>query len=271
LNNKGDTDGSILESFCGIGGDLFAIIWDAETKKLYGINSSGRSPASLTPTYFEENGIIRIPPYGPLPVTVPGCVDGWFEIHKKFGNLPMKTILAPAIQYAREGFPVSEVIAYAWKLNIPDRKNYPGFLETYIIDGKATVKGEIFRNPNLANTLEKIADQGRDIFYKGDIAHTIDAYMKRQGGFLSYQDLVGHQSQWVDPVSTNCRGYDVWELSPNGQGIAALQMLNLLEHMICRRLDLAVRNMSIISWRQKNWPKKTEQNIMPIHYSINYQ
>ncbi|TFG95448.1 MAG: gamma-glutamyltransferase family protein, partial [Calditrichales bacterium] len=155
--------------------------------------------------------------------------DGWYELHKKFGRLPMTTILSPAIAYAREGFPVSEVIAYGWKLNIPGRKKYPGFLETYTIDGKAPEKGQIFQNPRLAATLEKIAKNGRDAFYKGDIARTIADYMQRQGGFLSYEDLAAHKSEWVDPVSINYRGYDVWELPPNGQGIAALQILNLLE------------------------------------------
>jgi gamma-glutamyltranspeptidase/glutathione hydrolase len=213
----------------GIGGDLFAIVWDAKTKKLYGLNASGRSPYSLTLQYFKDHGYERIPPYGPLPVTVPGCVDGWFELHKKFGSLPMKKILAPAIRYAREGFPVSELIAYYWQLSVPRLQGYAGFKETFMPDGRAPRKGEVFKNPNLAGTLQMIADEGRDAFYKGKIARTIDEFMKRNGGFLSYQDLADHHSEWVEPVSTNYRGYDVWELPPNGQGIAALQMLNILE------------------------------------------
>ena len=213
----------------GIGGDLFAIIWDAETEKLYGLNASGRSPESLTLEYFLKNGYSAIPSHGPLPVSVPGCVDGWFEMHGKFGSLEMKEILAPAIQYAREGFPVSELIAYYMESSVQGLSEFPGFRETYMPDGKPPAKGEIFRNPYLANTLEKIAGGGRDEFYQGDIARTIARYIKDQGGFLSYEDLAKHRSEWVEPLSTNYRGYDVWELPPNGQGTAALQMLNIIE------------------------------------------
>ena len=212
----------------GIGGDLFAIIWDAETEKLYGLNASGRSPKSLTLDYFKEQGYTSIPAYGPLPVSVPGCVDGWFEMHQRFGSLDMKKVLGPVISYAREGFPVSELIAY-YMAGSTRLKQYPGFEETYMPGGKTPAKGEIFKNPFLANTLEKIASEGRDAFYKGDIARTIARYMKDQGGFLSYEDLADHHSEWVEPVSTNYRGYDLWELPPNGQGIAALQILNILE------------------------------------------
>ena len=213
----------------GIGGDLFAIIWDAKTRKLYGLNASGRSPYALNLEYFRQHGLKRIPPFGPLPVSVPGCVDGWFTMHTRFGKLPMTSLLAPAISYAREGFPVSEVIAYSWQRSVPVYERWPGFKETYTINGKGPSKGEIFRNPALATSLEKIAQGGRDVFYKGDIARTIDAYMKRMSGFLSMRDLADHSSEWVEPVSVNYRGYDVWELPPNGQGIAALQMLNILE------------------------------------------
>jgi len=213
----------------GIGGDLFAIVWDSETQKLYGLNASGRSPHSLRLEYFKEQSLKSIPEYGPLPVSVPGCVDGWSELHKKFGKLSLQEILQPAIDYAKNGFPVSELIAYYWQRSIESRKKYPGYLETYTIDGKAPKKGDIFRNPNLANTLDKIAKGGRDLFYKGEIAKTVDNYMKKNGGFLSYRDMAEHISEWVEPVSTKYRGYDVWELPPNGQGIAALQMLNILE------------------------------------------
>lgn len=213
----------------GVGGDLFAIVWDAETKQLYGLNASGRSPGSLTLEYFKEKGYEKIPSYGPLSVSVPGCVDGWFELHERFGTLAMDQILKPAITYAREGFPVSELIAYYWAGNARSLSRYPNVSEVYMPGGKAPAKGEIFKNPFLASTLELIADGGRDAFYKGEIARTIDAFMKEQGGFLSYEDLAGHHSEWVDPVSSNYRGYDVWELPPNGQGIAALQILNILE------------------------------------------
>lgn len=214
---------------CGIGGDLFAIVWDAKTQRLHGLNASGRSPKSLTLEYFKQNNLTKVPSYGPLPVTVPGAVDGWFELHKKFGKLPMQRILNPAIAYAREGFPVTELIAYYLERSARILGEYPNFKETYMPNGKMPVKGEIFKNPDLANTYEKIAKGGRDAFYKGDIARTIASYIKEQGGFLSYDDMATHKSEWVNPVSANYRGYDVWELPPNGQGIAALQILNILE------------------------------------------
>ena len=213
----------------GIGGDLFAIVWDAESGQLYGLNASGRSPRSLTIDYFRENGLEQIPAYGPLPVSVPGCVDGWFELHGRFGTIQMEKILQPAIEYAREGFPVTELIAYYWAGGVKNLSRFPNVTEVYMPGGKAPAKGEIFKNPYLAGTLEKIAKGGRDAFYKGDIARTIDRFMKEQGGFLSYEDLADHTSEWVEPVSSNYRGYDVWELPPNGQGIAALQILNILE------------------------------------------
>jgi gamma-glutamyltranspeptidase/glutathione hydrolase len=214
---------------CGIGGDLFAIVWDAKTQKLYGLNASGRSPKSLTMEYFRENNITRIPSYGPLPVTVPGAVDGWFELHKKFGKLPMDKILQPSIDYARNGFPVTDLIAYYLERSVRVLGKYPNFKETYLPNGKMPAKGEIFKNPDLASTYEKIAKGGRDAYYKGDIAKTIARYIKEQGGFLSYEDFASHKSEWVEPVSANYRGYDIWELPPNGQGIAALQILNILE------------------------------------------
>jgi len=213
----------------GIGGDLFAIIWDAGTKKLYGLNASGRSPRSLSLEYFKENGYDKIPSYGPLPVSVPGCVDGWFELNKKFGSMDMEQILGPAIKYASEGFPVTEVIAYYWAGNARSLSRYPNVADVYMPDGKPPAKGEVFKNPYLAETLKTIASGGRDAFYKGDIARTIGSFMEEQGGFLSYEDMAAHESEWVDPVSTNYRGFDIWELPPNGQGIAALQILNILE------------------------------------------
>ncbi|WP_461631088.1 gamma-glutamyltransferase [Labilibaculum euxinus] len=213
----------------GIGGDIFIILWDAKTKKLYGLNGSGRSPKSLSLEYFKENNYSAIPSFGALPVSVPGCVDGWFTMHNKFGKMDMEQILNPAIQYAKNGFPVSELIAYYMNASANRLMKYKGFSETYMPNGKMPKKGDIFKNPYLANTLEKIAKGGRDAFYKGDIAKTIAKYMKEQGGFLSYDDLASHKSEWVDPVSINYRGYDIWELPPNGQGTAALQMLNILE------------------------------------------
>ena len=214
----------------GIGGDLFAIVWDAKTKKLYGLNASGRSPYDLTLDYFKKNGYKKIPSLGPLPVSVPGCVDGWFELNKKFGTMPMSEILAPAVNYAREGFPVTELIAYYWELSARVLKQFPGFEEIFMPNGKAPEKGEVFKNPYLANTLELIGKEGRDVFYKGEIAEEIVKYVREQGGFLSMRDFEDHNSEWVEPISTNYRGYDVWELPPNGQGTAVLEMLNILEN-----------------------------------------
>jgi len=221
--------GVVEPTGAGIGGDIFAIIWSADKGKLYGLNGSGRSPRSLKLEYFKENRFEFVPSYGPLPVSVPGCVDGWFEMHDMFGHLPMKDVLQPAITYAREGFPVTEVIADALKHGTDLLKEYPNIKEVYMPSGKTPSKGEVFRNPLLANTLEKIVRGGRYEFYRGSIARDIAAFMKKQGGFLSYDDMYRHHSEWVEPVSTTYRGYEVWELPPNGQGIAALQMLNILE------------------------------------------
>ncbi|UNK44048.1 gamma-glutamyltransferase [Luteimonas sp. S4-F44] len=213
----------------GIGGDLFAIVWDPKTRRLYGYDGSGRSPQSLTLAEFARRGLTDIPSHGPLPVTVPGAVDGWFALHGRFGRRAMSDNLAPAIRYAREGHPVHEVIAYYWDRSVPRLSQWPGFTEQFTIDGRAPRKGETWRNPNLANTLQAIADGGRDAFYKGQIARTIGDYFAANDGFLSYEDLAAHTGNWVEPVSTNYRGVDVWELPPSGQGIAALQILNLLE------------------------------------------
>ena len=218
---------------CGIGGDLFAIVWDGKTQKLYGLNASGRSPKDLTLEYFEKNKMEKIPSHGPLPVSVPGAVDGWFELHKKFGSKPMSEILAPAIDYAEKGFPITELIAWYLNRSVPfyKSKGFPNIDDTYINQngGKLPKEGEIYKNPYLANTYRKLVQGGRDAFYKGDIAKTIGTFIKEEGGFLSAKDFAAHKSQWVEPVSINYRGYDVWELPPNGQGIAALQMLNILK------------------------------------------
>lgn len=214
---------------CGIGGDLFAIVWDAETEQLYGLNASGRSPYDLNIEYFEKEGMDKIPAFGPLPVSVPGAVDGWFELHKKFGSKPMADILQPAVSYAENGFPVTELIAFYLELTGRRFKDYPNFGDVWMPGGKTPRKGEIFKNPALAATYKKIASGGRDAFYKGEIAQTTVDFLKEQGGFFAMKDFADHRSEWIDPVSTNYRGYDVWELPPNGQGIAALQILNILE------------------------------------------
>jgi gamma-glutamyltranspeptidase / glutathione hydrolase len=220
----------------GIGGDLFAIVYSAKENKLYGINGSGRSPLGLS--YDQMKAELAklhretIPPTGMLPISVPGTVDAWAELHKRFGKLKLNDDLAPAIRYAEEGFPVTELIAYYWAFGPRLYKGLPGaFLESYTLDGKGRTpaKGDIFKNPGLAKTLRLIAEKGRDAFYKGEIADKIDEFMRANGGFLRKADFEKHTSTWVSPVSTNYRGYDVFELPPNGQGIAALQILNILE------------------------------------------
>lgn len=220
--------GLVEPTGCGIGGDLYAIVWQQKEQKLHGLNASGRSPATLTLDTLKAQGD-KIPSYGPLPVSVPGAVDGWFELHNKFGKLPMTELLAPAIHYAEKGFPVSELIAYYLDKSVSVRGKYLGFKEVFMPNGRMPEKGEIFKNPALAQTYREIAKGGRDAFYKGKIAKEIDRYMKANGGYLSYDDLASHKSNWVEPVSTNYRGYDLWEVPPNGQGIAALQILNILE------------------------------------------
>ena len=214
---------------CGIGGDLFAIVWDADKGQLDGLNASGRSPQLLTLQHFRDLGLSSIPYLGPLTVSVPGAVDGWYELHQRYGRLPMSEILAPSIRYAEEGFPVTEFIADLWQENVESRQQFPGVKETYMPNGQAPEIGDIFKNPKLANTYRMIAEGGRDIFYRGKIAHQVASYLAEQGGFLTYEDMATHSSEWVTPVSTNYRGYDIYELPPNGQGIVALQMLNILE------------------------------------------
>jgi len=240
----------------GIGGDLFAIVYSAKENKLYGINGSGRSPLGLSydqmkaelaklPARNATHSVAgghreMIPPLGMLPINVPGTVDAWSELHKKFGKLKLGDDLAPAIRYAEEGFPVTELIAYYWAFGPRLYKGLPGaFLETYTLDGKGRTpaKGDIFKNPPLAKTLRLIGEKGRDAFYKGEIADKIDAFMRANGGFLRKIDFEKHASTWVEPVSVNYRGFYVFELPPNGQGIAALQILNILEGFDLRAME----------------------------------
>jgi len=219
----------------GIGGDLFAIVWDAKTQKLHGINASGRAPLSLSydmlANELKKLNRTDLPAHGMLPISVPGAVDGWFELHQKFGSMAMKDILQPAIGYAESGFPVSELIAYYWDRSVPVLSKQPGdFSGTFTIDGKAPAKGQMFKNPALASTLKKLAKQGRDAFYKGDIAVEIDRFMRANGGYLRFADFANHRSEWVEPVGVDYKGYTLWELPPNSQGIAALQMLQILKN-----------------------------------------
>lgn len=234
----------------GIGGDLFAIIWDPKTQTLYGYNGSGRSPMGRNLQELKD-AIARlkqeqrlpedyegIPSHGSLSVTVPGTVDGWFAMHERFGKLPMSEVLAPAIDYARDGFPVSPVIAYYFERNLARFKQVAPMIEeldnammTYFADDKAPLVGEVFRNPDLADTLALLAEEGRSAFYSGKIAQTIDAYMKRIGGDLRLADLEAHRGEWVTPLGVNYKGHTLYELPPNGQGLAALMMLSILKNV----------------------------------------
>jgi gamma-glutamyltranspeptidase/glutathione hydrolase len=255
---------------CGIGGDLFAIVWDAEKGELTGLNASGRSPQSLTLQHFRDLGMERIPYLGPLTVSVPGAVDGWYELHERYGRLPMSALLQPAIDYADEGFPVTAFIADLWQENVGSREEYKGVKEVYMPGGAAPETGDIFRNPNLANTYRMIAEGGRDAFYKGEIADKIDAYMAEQGGFLTADDLAAHTSEWVTPVSTNYRGYDVFELPPNGQGIVALQMLNILEGYDLRSMGFGTTKYlhALIEAKKLAYEDRAKYYADPDYYNV---
>jgi gamma-glutamyltranspeptidase/glutathione hydrolase len=214
---------------CGVGGDLFAIVWDAKTHKIYGLNASGRSPYRATRALFAGRGLSEIPLLGPLSWSVPGCVDGWDVLLGRFGTRPLAELLEPSIRYAEEGFPVTEVIGGYWRGAEAKLRQDPDSAATFLLNGKAPEGGTLFRNPRLASTYRILSQGGRDAFYRGAIAREIIAYSDRVGGLFSEKDFAEHTSTWIDPVSTNYRGYDVWELPPPGQGIAALQMLNMME------------------------------------------
>ncbi len=238
---------------CGIGGDLFALVWDAKTQRLYGINASGRAPAAITPDKVTPAAAAAapattaaatpaaapdgtVPPYSPYAWTVPGTVDGWFELHRRFGRLPMKDVLAPAIRAAREGEPVPKIIAGAWQRGAAVFGDKPGFAEVFLPGGRAPREGEIFRNPALARAYELLAKDGADAFYRGPIAASIVAFSKANGGFFAPQDFAGHRSEWVEPLAATYRSVTIHELPPNGQGLAALQILNVLETFDLRAL-----------------------------------
>ncbi len=215
---------------CGLGGDLFAIVWDPATSRIVGLNGSGRAPLALKPEMVPALPDGTIPEHSPYAWTVPGCVDAWFELHARFGRLPMATLLAPAIAYARAGAPVPQVIAGAWGRGARLFADKPGFAQVFLPAGKPPAEGDVFANPALADTLGIIAARGRDAFYRGEIAQRIVAYSQRVGGFFSLEDLQTHRSEWVEPIATTYRGHTLWELPPNTQGLAALQMLNILEN-----------------------------------------
>ncbi len=218
---------------CGVGGDLFAIVWDEARQELVGLNGSGASPANLSLAALRERlsdeGLDHIPLRSALSVSVPGCVDGWFTLHERYGRLPLHRLLAPAIEAAREGFPVTRVIASDWSRAPEVYAGFETFAETFLPGGRAPLEGELFRNPDLADTYERIAREGRDGFYAGPVAAAVVDTLERAGGALALEDLAAHRSEWVDPVSVDYRGHELWELPPSGQGLAALQMLRLLE------------------------------------------
>ena len=228
--------GLVEPTGCGIGGDLFAIVWSADDKKLYGLNSSGPAPKNISIDKLKDKGINKIPPYGALPVTVPGAVAGWRALHSKFGSLDFKLLFNDAINYAENGFPVSELIAYYLKRSSEVFKDYPNFKNIWMPNGKTPLKGEIFKNKLLANDYRLIANSYGKDFYQGKIAQNIVESVNSQGGYFILSDLSEYEPEWIDPVSSNYRGYDVWELPPNGQGIAALQILNILENYDIKKL-----------------------------------
>ena len=221
--------GLVEPTGCGIGGDLFAIIWSADEKKLFGLNSSGPAPKNISINKLKQKGLEKIPPYGPLPVTVPGAVAGWVSIHKKFGLLEFNKLFNDAINYAENGFPVTELVSYYLERSSEIFAAYPNFKDVWMPNGKTPKKGDIFINKNLAENYKEIANTYGKSFYSGKIAENIVNTVNAQGGFFSMSDLNSFEPEWINPVSTNYRGYDVWELPPNGQGIAALQILNILE------------------------------------------
>lgn len=219
---------------CGIGGDLFVIGWDASAGGLYGLNASGPSAGGAgledMQAVLEEKGLSAIPTLGPLSISVPGCVAGWAELHRRYGSLPMEEILAPAIHYAEKGFPVSELIAFYWQGSLAARAACAGFRETFTVDGhRAPAKGEIWRNPALGQTYRRLLTEGLEAFYQGEMARVMADFLEENDSFLRFEDFGNYTPEWVDPVSVRYRGHDIWELPPNGQGLAALQLLNILE------------------------------------------
>ncbi|SVA13293.1 uncharacterized protein METZ01_LOCUS66147 [marine metagenome] len=213
----------------GVGGDLFALVWDAEAEQLHGLNATGRSPYEINRDVFARQGLERVPGTGPLTWTVPGAVDGWDQLLTRFGTMTFADVLAPAIAYAKDGFPVSEIIQGQWAASQASLAAWPTSAATYLPNGRPPAVGEVFKNPGLARTYEAIAQGGRDAFYRGEIARKVVAFSESNGGYFTMPDFEDHTSVWVDPVTANYRGYDIWEVPPNSSGIVALMMLNILE------------------------------------------
>jgi gamma-glutamyltranspeptidase / glutathione hydrolase len=220
----------VYPSTCSAGGDIFMLIWEAKTRRLHALNGSGRAPRGMTPEYFLARNLKRIPERGPLSINVPGAVDGWFEALNRFGTLPAETIFAPAIAFAEEGVPVTPKLS-GWlkRAAQPILKSWESSSAVFLPDGQPFKTGEIMRQPNLARTYRMLSTRGREAFYRGPLARSITDYVQQCGGVLSMEDMQQHHSDWVEPISTSYRGYDVYEFPPNTQGIAALEMLNILE------------------------------------------
>ncbi len=213
----------------GVGGDLFAIVWDADSEQLYALNGTGRAPYEISRETLVSQGYERMPGSGPLTWTVPGAVDAWSQLVDRFGTMELAELLEPAIGYARNGFPVSEIIQGQWASSTPALEQWPTSAATYLPNGRPPAVGDLFKNPQLADTYEQIAHGGRDAFYRGEIARKIVAFSEATGGYFTMADFEDHTSAWVDPVSTNYRGYDIWEVPPNSSGILALMILNIME------------------------------------------
>lgn len=227
----------VSPSTCSAGGDLFILMWEAKTQKLHALNGSGRAPRAMTPELFASKRMKVIPERGPLSINVPGAVDGWFEALARFGSLPAETVFAPAIAFADEGMPVSPKLSNWLHLASENiLKRWESSAGVYLPDGNVPRTGEILRQPHLARTYRLLAKEGRDVFYKGSIARTITDYVQQCGGVLSIEDMQQHRSDWVVPISTTYRGYEVYEFPPNTQGIAALEMLNIVEAYDLRSL-----------------------------------
>jgi len=220
----------VYPSTCSAGGDVFMLIWNEKTRKLYALNGSGRAPRGMTPELFAAQRYKQIPERGPLTINVPGAVDGWFEAMERFGTLPAEEIFAPAIAYAEEGVPVtSELIGWVNQAAEPVLKQWESSAGVYLPGNRPPKTGDVLRQPHLAMTYRMLAKEGRDAFYRGPIAREITTYIQRCGGVLDIEDMQQHHSDWVEPISTNYRGYDVFEFPPNSQGLTALEMLNIIE------------------------------------------
>jgi gamma-glutamyltranspeptidase/glutathione hydrolase len=221
--------GVVAPMMNGLGGDLFAIIYDAKSNKLYGLNASGWAPAGLTPEFLKSKGITEMPHEGIQTVTVPGAVDGWSKLLSRFGRKKFSDVLAPAIHYAEEAYPVTEVFSKDWQDGEASLRGDANAAKLYLPNGRAPRAGELFRNPDLAGSLKQIAAGGRDAYYRGEIGRRIIGYSQRHGGTMAAADLADYSSEWVEPISTTYHGWTVFELPPNEQGIAALEMLNMME------------------------------------------